>query len=87
MHSDRRFVRRGKVSAKKYDLQREKLYGVIDTLGEILNRYSRSYNGSNFRLESLGEDDVQTVMDYIRFHIEERKKQLEAFKKQTGNKG
>lgn len=86
-HNDRRFIIRGRISAKKHDVQREKLYRVIDTLFKILNRYSRAYNSSTFSENILGEDDIGGIMDSIRFHIQERKKQLEELKKQARNKG
>ena len=85
-HNDLRIIRGG-ISTKKFSFPREKLYGVIDTLVEILNRYSRAYNSSVFLEKFLGEDDIQRVVDSIRFRIEERKKQLEELKKQTRNKG
>jgi len=86
-HTDRTFYLSGKITTKKYTFERKKLYKVIDTLVEILNGYSGAYNSSTYSERFLGEDDVQYVMDFIRSHIQERKKQLEALKKQARDKG
>ena len=86
-HTDRTFYLSGKITTKKYTFKRKKLYEVIATLIEILNRYSGAYNASSYSARFLGEDDVQYVMDFIRSHIQERKKQLEALKKQARDKG
>jgi len=86
-HIDRQFLLTGKIASKEYPLQRQQLQEVIDTLFKILNRYSRAYNSSTFLEKFVGEDDIQYVMDSIRFKIQERKKRLEALKKQaSGNK-
>ncbi|MFC1939001.1 hypothetical protein ACFLWM_02480 [Chloroflexota bacterium] len=89
-HIDRTFYsRRGGITKKKYLFQRKelnKIYEVIDTLLTILNRYSTSYSAGRFLEKYLGEDDVNIVMNAIRFRIQERKKQLEALKRQTHNK-
>ena len=86
-HIDRKFLLTGKITTKKYTFQRKELYEVIDTLVQILNRYSHAYNSSMFLDKFLGEDDVQGVMDSIRFHIQERKKQLEVLRRQARDKG
>jgi hypothetical protein len=86
-HIDRQFLLTGKIASKEYPLQRQQLQEVIDTLFKILNRYSRAYNSSTFLEKFVGEDDIQYVMDSIRFDIQEREKQLEALRKQTSDKG
>lgn len=80
-HIDQRFLLAGKSISEEYPLQHQQLEKVIDTIVDILNRYSRAYNSSTWLEKIPGEDDVQYVMDYIRFHIQERKKQIEEFKK------
>jgi len=86
-HTDRKFYVSGKITTKKYTFERENLYEVIDALVEILNRYSGAYNSSIWAERFLGEDDVQHVMDSIRLQIQERKKQLEALKRQSRDNG
>jgi hypothetical protein len=85
-HNDRQFLRTGKIISKEYPLQRQQLQEVIDTLFQILNRYSAAFESSTFAEKFVGEDDIQFVMDCIRFDIQERKKQLEALKKQASDK-
>lgn len=85
-HIDRRFYLKGKVISKKHPLKRQQLQDVIDALLKILNRYSASYKSSTFHHEFISEDDIQHVMDFIRFQIQERKKQLEALRRQTRSK-
>lgn len=85
-HNDRQFYLKGKVISEEYHLQRQQLQEVIDTLFKILNRYSHAYNSSIWREKALGEDDVQNVMDFIRFHIQERKKQIEELRRQAHDK-
>ena len=85
-HNDRQFYIKGKIITEEYHLKQHQLQEVIDTLFKILNRYSHAYN-SSIRLEkALGEDDVQYVMDFIRFHIQERKKQIEGLRRQARDK-
>ena len=90
-HIDRQFLLTGKIVSKEYPLQHQQLQEVIDTLFKILDRYSGAYNSSSYLEEIPGEDDIQFVMDCIRFYIEEQNKQieaqLEALRKQTSNKG
>lgn len=86
-HIDRKFLLAGKIVSKEYPLQRQQLQEVIDTLFKILNRYSGAYTSSSYAEIFPGEDDAQFVMDCIRSHIQERKKQLEALKKQARDKG
>lgn len=86
-HIDRKFLLAGKIVSKEYPLQRQKLEEVIQALVGMLNRYSAAYESSTFLEEFPGEDDVQFVMDCIRFYIEEQNKQLEELIKQSRNKG
>jgi hypothetical protein len=85
-HIDRKFLRRGKIISEEYPLQRQQLQEVIDTLFQILNRYSGAFNSSTFAEKFFDEDDIQYLMDSIRFEIKERKKQLEELKKQASGK-
>ena len=86
-HIDRDFHIKGKSVAKEYPLEIQQLQKVIDTLHSILDRYSNAYKGSTWIIEYVGADDVQYVMDSIRFHVQERKAQLETAKRQAYNKG
>jgi len=85
-HTDRAFLLKGRIISKEYPLRRQQLQEVIESLVEILNRYSLAYDSSTFLEKFIGEDDVRHVMDYIRSHIEDRKKQLEALRKQALDK-
>jgi hypothetical protein len=85
-HVDRDFHLREKNVSKEYPLQRQQLHDIIDTLFTTLNRYSASYSAGIFLEKYLGEDDVNIVMNAIRFRIQERKKQLEVFRKETPDK-
>ncbi len=86
-HIDQKFLVTGKIVSKEYPLQRQQLQETIDTLFNILNRYSYAYNASTFLEKIPGEDDVQHVVDSIRFNIQERKKQLEVLRRQARDKG
>ena len=86
-HIDHKILIMGKIIPKEYPLQRQHLRQVINTLFEILDRYSYAYDGSTFLKAVPGEDDVRYVMDSIRFEMEERKKQLEALRKRASEKG
>ena len=79
-HTDRKFLLTGRIVYEEYPLQRQQLQEVIDTLLKIINRYSRAYNSSTYLERIPGEDDVKHIMNFIRSHIQERKKQFEAFK-------
>ena len=85
-HNDLQFYLKGKIISEEYHVQRQQLQEVIDAIVEILNRYSAAYSSSTFLDKFSGEDDVQYVIDFIRLHIQERKKQLEALKKQASDK-
>jgi len=89
-HTDRKVVTRNKIISNEYPLKFQQLEEVIDILFQILNRYSAAFESSSFAREFGGEDDVQFVMDCIRFYIEEHKKQIEAqfeaLKKQASEK-
>jgi hypothetical protein len=77
-HTDRQFLLAGKIVSKEYPLQLQQLQEVIDTLFEILNRYSGAYDSSSYAEGYPGEDDIQFVMDCIRFYIQEQDRQIEA---------
>ncbi len=86
-HMNRDVITKNKVISKEYPLKLQQLQEVIDTLFQILNRYSAAFKSSSYAEKFVGEDDIQYVMDSIRFKIQERKKRLEALKKQaSGNK-
>jgi len=85
-HTDRQFLLTGKIASKEYPLQRQQLQEVIDILFKILNRYSTAFESSSYLEKFVGEDDIRYVMDSISSHIQERKRQLEALRKQTSNK-
>ncbi len=84
-HIDRRFLLRGRIVSQEYPLQRQKLEEIIQALVKILNRYSGAYNSSIYAERFLGENDVQNVMNSIHFHIQGKKRQLEALKKQASD--
>lgn len=86
-HNDRQFYLKSKISSTVYPLQLQQLEKVMDTIVGILNRYSYAYDSSTLVKKFSGEDDIQSVMDSIRFKKEDRKKQLEAWKKQAKDKG
>jgi hypothetical protein len=77
-HIDRQFLLAGKIVSEEHPLQLQQLKEAIDTLFEILNRYSGAYNSSSYAKSYPGEDDVQFVMDCIRFYIQEQNRQIEA---------
>lgn len=85
-HIDRQFLLSGRIVSEEYPMQLQQLQEVVETLFQILNRYSGAYNSSSYARSYPGEDDVQFVMDCIRFYIQEWKKQLEALKKQASDK-
>jgi len=72
-HIDRRFLI-GESISKKYPLQYQELQRVVNTLAEILNRYSRAYESLQYYEGFPNEDDVQLIMDCIRFYIQEHNK-------------
>lgn len=84
-HVDRKLLLSDKIVSKDYPLRLQQLQEVIEALFQILNRYSAAFNSSTFAERFTREDDVQFVMDCIRFHIQERKRQLEALKKQASS--
>lgn len=80
-HIDRGFnIKRMKIS-----VQRDQLEKVIDIVARILNRYSYAYNASRYSLSYVGEDDYISVMNALRFRIQESKQKLEAWKNQTSS--
>jgi len=76
-HIDHKFLITGKIISKEHPLQRQQLEEVIDTIVNILNRYSYAYCSSTDSENIPGEDDVQSIMDFIRFYIQEQNKQAE----------
>lgn len=90
-HIDRQFLLSGKIVSKTYPMKLQQLQEVVETLFQILNRYSAAFNSSTFAEMFPMEDDIQFVMDCIRFYIEEQDKQveaqLEAVRKQAYDKG
>jgi hypothetical protein len=89
-HMDQDVIKTNKVISKEYPLKLQQLQEVIDTLFQILNRYLVAFESSSFAEKIFHGDDIQFVMDCIRFYTEEQKKQmeaqLEALKKQASNK-
>lgn len=77
-HIDRQFLLSDKIVSEEYPMQLQQLQEVVTTLFPILNRYSGAYNSSSYATSYPGEDDVQFVMDCIRFYIEEHNRQIEA---------
>ena len=87
-HIDRQFLLSGRIVSEEYPMQLQQLQEVVETLFQILNRYSGAYNSSSYARSYPGEDDVQFVMDCIRFYIEEQNRQIEeALKRQTHDEG
>jgi len=69
-HIDRQFLLDGVDVAKQYPVKIGELEETITVLFEILNRYSYAYNSSTWMRGWPGEDDIQTVVDSIRFRIQ-----------------
>jgi valyl-tRNA synthetase len=90
-HTDRDVITKSKVISKEYPLKLQQLQEVVEALFQIQNRYSAAFKSSTFAEVFPMEDDVQFVMDCIRFYTEEQRKQteaqLEALRKQTSDKG
>ena len=86
-HMDRDVITKNKVISKEYPLKLKQLQEVIDTLFQILNRYSAAFESSTFAERFISEDDVQFVIDCIRFYTEEHRRQIETLIKQTRDKG
>ena len=85
-HIDPHYLRSGKRIDEDYPLEIQQLNEAIDTVAQTLNRYSQAYHTETWLKEYLGENDIQEVMNAIRFRIQERKKQLEEFRKQASDK-
>ena len=81
-HIDHQFLKSGKIISKEYPLKIEELYKIVDTLFEILNRYSASFRDSTYAKIYPGEDDIQFIMDCVRFYLEEHRRQIQALIKQ-----
>ena len=69
-HIDKQFLLDGVDVAKQYPVKIGELGETITALFEILNRYSYAYNSSTWMRGWPGEDDIQTVVDSIRFRIQ-----------------
>jgi hypothetical protein len=85
-HIDLKFISQKKTINKDFPLQSEQIQSVIDIVFEILNRYSSSFESSIFSKEFLGENDLQYVMDALRFRIETRKQENKALIESMKNK-
>jgi hypothetical protein len=81
-HIDRQFVLSERIVSEAYPLQLQQLKEISETFVYILNRYSGAFNSSSYAESYIGEDDVQFVMDCMRFYSDEQNKQLEALKSQ-----
>ena len=77
-HIDRQFLLSGKIVSEEHPMQLQKLQEVVETVFQILNRYSGAFNSSSYAERYPGEDDVQFVIDCIRFYIQEQNRQIEA---------
>jgi hypothetical protein len=77
-HINRPFLLSGKIVAEECPLKIQQLHELTGTLFQILDRYSSAFNSSTYAEAYPGEDDIQFVMDCIRFYIEEQNKQIEA---------
>jgi hypothetical protein len=77
-HIDRQFLLSGRIVAEGHPLQLQQLQEVIGTLFQILDRYSGAFDSSTYAEKYPGEDDIQFVMDCIRFYIKEQDRQIEA---------
>jgi len=74
VHINKQFLLDGIDVAKQYPVKVEELEKTITALFGILNRYSRAYNSSTHARSWPGEDDIQAVMDSIRFRIQQERK-------------
>ncbi len=86
-HIDKGFLESDRKISQEYPLKRQELEKVIQALIDILDRYSGAYDLSSFAEEFPGEDNVQFVMDCIRYYIQEQNKQIETLLKQTRDRG
>ena len=86
-HIDQQFLLTGKIISEEYPLRHQQLEEVIETIVDILNRYSHAYDSSTWLEKIPGEGDVQYVMDFIRFYIQEREKQIEELRSQARDNG
>jgi hypothetical protein len=78
-HLDRAFLLKG----INISIQRQQFNLIIDTIAHILNKYSSAYNASSWSIQFVGEDDVQGILNAVRFRKNERKKQIEALRLKT----
>lgn len=75
-HIDRKFH----LKSINIILQRQQVHHVIDTIAHILNKYSGAYHASSWSIRFVGEDDIQGILNAVRFRKNEHKKQLETWK-------
>ena len=78
-HLDRAFLLKG----KNIKFQRQQFNLIIDTIAHILNKYSSAYNASSWSIQFVDENDVQGILDAVRFRKNTRKKQIEALRLTT----
>ena len=77
-HIDRQYLLSGRNFTKEFPLRLQQLQEIIKTLFNILSRYSGAFNSSEYDEEISGENDIQFVMDCIRFYNEECNRQMKA---------
>lgn len=83
-HTDRKFLLKGIIIPKEHLPQPQRLQEIIEALDNILNRYSLAYDSSTYLVGFPSEDDVQFVMNSIRFHLKELKKPRNQINKNLG---
>lgn len=74
-HIDIEFMLSNVDVAKQYRIEVGQIEDTVNTFFEILNTYRYAYTPERYEERFLGEDDVQTVMNAIRFRIQEWEKQ------------
>ena len=77
-HIDQQFLISEKNISTEYPLKIDQFHEIISIIFHILNRYSGAYESSEYAEQYPNEDDIQFVMDCIRFKIEEHHKQIQA---------
>jgi hypothetical protein len=77
-HLDRQFLLSGGIITNEHPLQIQQLHEIIETIFKILDRYLGAFDSSSDDEEISGEDDIQFVMDCLRFYIEEQHRQRKA---------
>ena len=66
--------------SKDVNLNVSDIHQIIDVIFEILNRYSIAYSGAIEHDRSGNENDVQNVVEAIRYYQEVKKRELEIIK-------